>query len=737
MLIQALPHQETSSPTSVQIKALMSEFSVDNEQEPSSERKSKSITIHRRTSSEGNNGSGPLYYEHDDREMKMAPADKTSHVPSPLPPPPRCISAAEAEKETIFCLKRECKALKMAMKALPKHSKEWTMMNAKLEIAKDELQATLEDIDMTQNYSRRSTGSSQDKVANVPTPPVSSPFSLTPVKSFSRQGSSLGSDTDSSMEIHELFERLRPPTLDTSNKPKVNVVALKNDLEKAEKFSLEYFKIKKQIDRAEKRGASLSPSSQSSGGSVRSLQPPGSSKSFDGSTDTEVARKITTDPSISPPLEFIPPGEIIKTPSQELPKLAGENATSSSSQHQSIKVGNGLGNLVELLDVVPKYSLEWFNLKKDIKTVTGGQPPTEKTRKLRKHRSSFSVTTMPQFNRLDSAEVKYPIPHVGTPEPRKDARKRRAYSKERPRAKGTQELESLDAQYFYVRMRKNVITVQNLWRSRIQRVRFLRLKRAVICIQSTFRMSLRQNLYRQVLYGIIFTQSLWRGYHQRIKLHDDVDQARFTKRNAFIADDSEHSGLTDNSQQEDDEDFSRIQRSIDAMKNEKMSMEMKLLQLKNDIDVIKNEKLRQDLNRMRHDIESLEHLNEDVLFDNTAMSSVYSYDQTLESVPTTVFSVVLQQKGSLGLEMEHHKSSDSVRISFVKKRSQADKAGLQKGDIVINFRSQQYPDGIAYAQFIALAKQGVRPLVLEITRVDPSIVESSRRSGLFRKKKHR
>jgi S1-C subfamily serine protease len=98
---------------------------------------------------------------------------------------------------------------------------------------------------------------------------------------------------------------------------------------------------------------------------------------------------------------------------------------------------------------------------------------------------------------------------------------------------------------------------------------------------------------------------------------------------------------------------------------------------------------------------------------------------------------VLQQKGSLGLEMEHHKSSDSVRISFVKKRSQADKAGLQKGDIVINFRSQQYPGGMLYAQFIALAKQGVRPLVLEITRVDPSIVGSSRRSGLFRKKKHR
>lgn len=197
---------------------------------------------------------------------------------------------------------------------------------------------------------------------------------------------------------------------------------------------------------------------------------------------------------------------------------------------------------------------------------------------------------------------------------------------------------------------------------------------------------------------------------------------------------------TNTSPSEDEEDFSRIQKSIEAMKNEKMSMEMKLLQLKNDIDVIKNEKLRQDLDRMRHDIESLEHLNEDVLFDNAAMSSgasMYSYDQTLDSVPTNLFSVVLEEKGSLGIEMEHHKSSDSVRIAHVKKRSQADKAGLHKGDIVVNFRSQQNPEGMQYAEFIALAKQGIRPLVLDITRVDPSVVGSSRRSGFFRKKKHR
>jgi hypothetical protein len=234
---------------------------------------------------------------------------------------------------------------------------------------------------------------------------------------------------------------------------------------------------------------------------------------------------------------------------------------------------------------------------------------------------------------------------------------------------------------------------------------------------------------------VIFIQSCWRGHIQRVHLRI-VASPFVNAQHAHHVYASDHSALSA-THSEDEEDFYRIQKSIEAMKNEKMSMEMKLLQLKNDIDVIKNEKLRQDLDRMRHDIESLEHLNEDVLFDNAAIGSVYSFDQTLESVPTNVFSVVLEQKGSLGIEMEHHKSSDSVRIAHVKKRSQADRAGLEKGDIVVNFRSQQHPDGMPYAQFIALAKQGVRPLVLDITRVDPSVVGSSRRSGFFRKKKQR
>jgi hypothetical protein len=349
---------------------------------------------------------------------------------------------------------------------------------------------------------------------------------------------------------------------------------------------------------------------------------------------------------------------------------------------------------------------------------------------------------------LDSAEVKYLIPHVIDSNTRGAARKRRSssrdrsLSRERAKTNGTQAFDSLDAQYFYVRMRRNVITVQSFWRGKTQRLNFINFRVAVISIQSLFRMSVRRNLYRQVIHKVALIQRSWRSHFERIKLlnvplHEIIVQS--PESNIKPADHPKDLTATSS----EDEDFSRIQQSIEAMKNEKMSMEMKLLQLKNDIDAIKNEKLRQDLDRMKTDIETFEHVkhvNDDALFDNAPMSSmgsVYSLDQTLDTISTNVFSVVLGQKGSLGIEMQHHKSADSVRITHVKKRSQAEKAGLLRGDIVVNFRSEMQPDGMPYAQFIALARQGVRPLVLDITRVDPSVVGSSRRSGFFRKRKQK
>ena len=750
MLARELPAEETSSPTSVQSNVLMTEFQGEKSSELNAENKLTVLTVYRRSSSEGNNASGPLFYDHDEQD-KTPPMDRVGQA---LQLPPRCTTAADAENEKIFCLKRECKALKMAMRALPKHSKEWTMMNAKLDIANDELQATLEDIDMTQNFSYKSIDSDdENKGTFVPTPPLSSPFLLTPDKTLDRLVST-GSDTDSSMEINELFSNLKTPSLNSDKKPRKSVDpdALRRELDKAEKFSLEYFKIKKKLDRVYRRSSSLSPSSASSDeGSARSLQPPGSLKSFD---ETSEARNSDMDLSTPPSSYFLNSSEKITSPSQSPQEITPDreqvSAAAIQSPQQTIKLGSGLGDLVELLDVVPKYSLEYFSLKKDIQAASGGHMFGASTKKMSKHRSTLSVNRLnsvqpTQLKRLDSADVKYPIPHVRDSNTPNIARKRRSssrgrsLSRERAKAKDSQTFNSLDAQYFYVRMRRYVITVQSIWRGRIQRLNFISSKEATICIQSIFRMSLQRNLYRRIIYAIVLIQRCLRSHLKRKNLSSVPVHEVIVQSPESISAPADHPrNLT--ATISEDEDFSRIQQSIDAMKNEKMSMEMKLLQLKNDIDTIKNEKLRQDLDRMRSDIETLEHVNEDVLFDNVPMSSmrsVSSRDQTLDTISTSVFAVVLCQKGSLGIEMEHHKTSDSVRITHVKKRSQADKAGLCRGDIVVNFRSEMHPDGMSYAEFIALARQGVRPLVLDITRVDPSVVGSSRRSGFFRKRKHK
>lgn len=789
MIMQAPSLEIGSSPTSVH-QDLMSELDRNKPQTHQSEKEviSATTTIYRRSTQESSlSASGPLFYENDDKEMKRPPIDRTSSIQ--VPP-----QYAEAEKEKIFCLKRECKALKMAIRAMPKHSKEWTMMSARLDIAKDELEATLEDMNMTHHFAQEEAIEVGEGAASqfVPTPPLSSPLvQKTPIKSFSTL-SSHGSETDSSTEINEVRQKA---------KSKVNVDALKQEMDKAEKFSLEYFKIKKKLDKAT-NVTSLDHSNSSNGSlsstSVSTLPPgpplnlqssesttfedipspilsvetfdtsstgpPQSLKSFDGTPSP--APQIRKSLEVRASRRAIPPPPQLAIPEKSQAPLQpiGTIATPShvTTQQQSIKLGNGLGDLKELLDVVPKYSLEWFKLKNEIKEASGGgqqnNTPKRPTRQLSKQRSSITIGAknndvaikQNQFNRLDSSDNQYPIPHVTksrNAERRKSSSVRptsncarskgstrtRAFSKERSK-EGSRHISSgsLDAQYFYVRMRKNVVTVQSIWRGRVAHLNFMRFKSAALCIQSTFRMTLRRNLYKQVLYGLIFIQACWRGHVQRLNtmpVQKIVLQPIAQDTNAV------HKPAATNTISSDEDDFSRIQRSIEAMKNEKMSMEQKVLQLKNDIEVIKNEKLRKQLDHMKQEIESLEHHNEDVLHEHTATSSVLSSDQTLASVPTNTYSVVLEQKGPLGIEMEHHKTSDTVRVAYIKKRSQADKAGLCQGDIVVNFRSRKYPDGMNYAQFIALAKQGVRPLVLDITRVDPSVVGSSRRSGFFRKKK--
>eukprot|EP00956_Cyclotella_meneghiniana_P035521 scaffold115605_cov36-Cyclotella_meneghiniana.AAC.1 len=293
-----------SSPTSVH-QEFMSELDGKEPQTTHHQSSQKEVistsstTIYRRSSQESSsllNTSGPLFYENDDTEMKRPPPmDRTSSIQ--LPP-----RYAEAEKEKIFCLKRECKALNMAMRALPKHSKEWTMMNARLDIAKDELQATLEDMDMTQHFAHEEAIDAGEESASspifVPTPPLSSPVvQKTPIKSFSKNYSSHDSESDSITEINEVRQK-------TKSKPKkVNVDALKQKMDRAEKFSLEYFKIKKKLDAATNATSLIIEHSNSSGtlsssssGSTESLGPPPSLQSCEGTTFGDTFDTSSTGP---------------------------------------------------------------------------------------------------------------------------------------------------------------------------------------------------------------------------------------------------------------------------------------------------------------------------------------------------------------------------------------------------------------------------------------------------------
>ena len=89
------------------------------------------------------------------------------------------------------------------------------------------------------------------------------------------------------------------------------------------------------------------------------------------------------------------------------------------------------------------------------------------------------------------------------------------------------------------------------------------------------------------------------------------------------------------------------------------------------------------------------------------------------TLPGIVISISLSEQGPLGLEVEKRKNSDKTTIiSRVIPDSQAQRAGLQRGDIVC------YPGGeeeYAYNQFVSLAKSGKRPLRFDVRRIESSV----------------
>ncbi len=213
---------------------------------------------------------------------------------------PSSLSAAAAEVNTIRRLKREVLGLTLAASSLKKNSKEREFLTSKLEVAREELDAVLEDEQLfrsissagsdTVSYTARSMPEEQrDEILHmIPTPPLNVIPTPHPVKA----------------SIEELEEKLRQQV----------------------KYSLEWFEIKKQIDAKTKK-----------------LE-----NAIANANNMTYFRSSST-------------GSII-TPTRRETK----SETPRPALMKSIKESQNIQCLKDLLHDVPKYSLQWFELKRII-----------------------------------------------------------------------------------------------------------------------------------------------------------------------------------------------------------------------------------------------------------------------------------------------------------------------------------------------------------------------------------
>lgn len=85
-------------------------------------------------------------------------------------------------------------------------------------------------------------------------------------------------------------------------------------------------------------------------------------------------------------------------------------------------------------------------------------------------------------------------------------------------------------------------------------------------------------------------------------------------------------------------------------------------------------------------------------------------------VPGKVISVQLDNPGPLGLGVEKRPGSNTAIVSKVVPGSQAEQAGLERGDVLC-FAGSQGQEEILYDMFLELAKSDQRPLCFEVRRV--------------------
>ena len=86
------------------------------------------------------------------------------------------------------------------------------------------------------------------------------------------------------------------------------------------------------------------------------------------------------------------------------------------------------------------------------------------------------------------------------------------------------------------------------------------------------------------------------------------------------------------------------------------------------------------------------------------------------SKPGRVISVSIPNPGPLGAGVENTKDGKAI-ISLVTPGSQAEKAGLQRGDAIC-FADSNGSDEIQYKLFLQMVRADDRPLVFEVRRLD-------------------
>jgi hypothetical protein len=216
-------------------------------------------------------------------------------------------ASAAAEAETIRRLRREVLGLTLTMDALKKNSKEWVFLNSKLQVAREELDAVLED---EQLFRSISSSAGSDKIMA---------FTIRNISEERRE---------------ELRNMIPTPPLVASN---TGIQELEDKLSQQVKYSLEWFETKKQIDAKTKKCEIISNVS---------VHP--NNKKF--------TRSSTTGSIVTPRRRE----KLNKLPSMGTPDSERLRQTVMTS----IKDGKNIQCLKDQLDRAPKYSLEWFELKR-------------------------------------------------------------------------------------------------------------------------------------------------------------------------------------------------------------------------------------------------------------------------------------------------------------------------------------------------------------------------------------